>query len=132
MDDRSEARYDPKMLSEARGARAARYAALERQKRELRRERDALLIALARHGGEQGLAASLQVAPEVAAKLLADARGRAGAEAADEASVGRPGLDAGARDAEARWAEADTYYEALGSGPPTTFSRRGAWRKPRR
>jgi hypothetical protein len=126
MDDRSDTRRVRELLSDAGGARAARYAELERQKRELRDERDALLIALARDGGERGLAASLQVAPEVARRLLSQARNSAGAEPSDERALASP-LGLGSRDpadADRRWAEADTYYEALGAGPPATFARR--------
>jgi hypothetical protein len=129
MDDRSDTRRVRELLSSGGGARAARYAELERQKQGLRRERDSLLIALARHGGERGLAESLQIPPEVASKLLADARARAGAGPGPEGSI-PPGI--AADDAEGPWGEADAYYEALGAGPPTAFSRRASWPRPRR
>jgi hypothetical protein len=129
MDDRSETRRVRELLSDGSGGRVARYTELERQKQELRRERDSLLIALARHGGEQGLARSLQIPPEAAAKLLADARARAGAVPDPEGSIrSRIAAD----DAERPWGEADAYYEALGAGPPAAFSRRAAWPRPRR
>jgi hypothetical protein len=101
---------------------AARCIARERQKKELRRERDALLVRLARDLGEQGLAESFGVARPVIGKLLADTRARLDAGDAQqdmgEIVVRRISAD---RD---RWAEADAHYEALGSGPTITARQR--------
>jgi hypothetical protein len=94
---------------------AARYLARERQKRELRRERDGVVLALAKDLGELGLAERLGVSANVVAKLLADARARREregcADAEQEIVVRRLGVD------RERWAEADAYYEALGGAP---------------
>ncbi len=55
---------------------AARYVARERQKDELRDERDRLVLDLGRDLGPQGLAQRLGVAPAAIDKLLQDARSR--------------------------------------------------------
>jgi hypothetical protein len=129
MHDRSAARDRcGSLLDPRRDGSVARYIALERQKQELRSERDALLIAVARDVGEEGVAERLQLAPEVAAKLLAGARGRAGAEALDETIVPARLAAGSSRRAQAdsRWTEVDAYYEALGCGQPSRFARRSA------
>jgi hypothetical protein len=93
---------------------AARYVIRERQKKELRRERDAIVLAVAKDLGEQGLAERLGVGQPAAAKLLAGARERLDATrspAEHEIAARRLGGD---RD---RWAEADAHYEQLGRGP---------------
>ena len=105
---------------------AARFLERERQKQELRRERDAIVLALARDYGEGGLAESLGVSGTVAGKLVANARERlndgASGEGEPEITVRRLGVDS------QRWAEADAHYEALGSGP-SLRDRRGAPRR---
>jgi hypothetical protein len=105
----------------ASSTNAARHIARERQKRELRRERDAIVLAIARDLGEQGLAERLGVAQPVVDKLLADARDRlgAGVPAPQEAEMS---VRRQTRDRE-RWAEADAHYEALGSGPAVSDRR---------
>ncbi len=94
---------------------AARYLARERQKQELRRERDSVVLALAKDLGAQGMAERLGVSPRVVEKLLADARARRDREGSTDAEqeivVRRLGVD------RERWAEADAHYEALGSAP---------------
>jgi hypothetical protein len=105
---------------------AARFLARERQKQELRRERDAIVVALARDFGEGGLAESLGVSGAVVGKLVAGARERLGegpdGEGEPQITVRRLGADS------QRWAEVDAHYEALGSGPSLT-DRRGAPRR---
>jgi hypothetical protein len=96
----------------------ARYLALQRQKKELRGERDLVVLALGRDIGERALAERLDVTQETVGKLLADARGRLNvgfSPTEPMITVGRPG-----RDPE-RWAEVDTYYEALGGRPRFSF-----------
>jgi hypothetical protein len=92
----------------------------------VRRERDAILVALARDFGEGGLAESMGVSGAVVGKLVAGARERLGAAASGEGgpeiTVRRLGTDSG------RWAEVDAHYEALGSGP-SLRDRRGAPRR---
>ncbi len=92
---------------------AARYLARERQKQELRRERDGIVLALAKDLGEQGMAERLGVSRRVVEKLLADARARREREGpagvVPEIVVRRLGVD------RERWAEADAHYEALGN-----------------
>ncbi len=102
-------------------ANVARHIARERQKVELRRERDRLVLELARDRG--GLAEQLGVSPAVSDKLLADARERLGAHpSATMQQIAARRL----RTDPSRWAEVDAYYEALGHGldrddasPPT-------------
>jgi homoserine dehydrogenase len=93
----------------------ASYLARERQKQELRRERDGIVLALAKDLGEQGMAERLGVSRRVVEKLLADARARrereGPADAEPEIVVRRLGVD------RERWAQADDHYEALGSAP---------------
>jgi hypothetical protein len=108
-------------LDDVASMNAARYIARERQKRELRRERDVLVLGLARGLGEQGLAERLGVRAPVIGKLLSDAQARLDAGAsppADGFVVRRLG---GGHD---RWADADAHYEALGRGPALTDRRR--------
>ena len=87
----------------------ARYFAREREKQELRRERDVAMLRIARDLGEGALAKGLDVSPAVVGTLIAGARERLDASTY---TVRNTGAD---RD---RWAEVDTYYEALGSRPP--------------
>ena len=92
----------------------AHYFAREREKQELRRERDAVMLRIAGDLGIAGLAQQLDVTPVVVDKLVADARERLGAgspAAGPTITIRRVAAD---RD---RWAEVDTYYEALGSRP---------------
>jgi hypothetical protein len=90
-----------------------RYLVRERQKEELRRERDTLVLAIARDIGERALAERLEVPPETVGKLL----GGAGNRLNVGLSPTEPMITARrvSRD-QHRWAEIDTYYEALGSG----------------
>jgi hypothetical protein len=92
---------------------AARYIARERQKEDLRRERDHLVVDLARDLGEQGLSESLGVTPRVVGDLLAGARARleARARSASGPEITARRLRGGRPD---RWADADDLYEALG------------------
>lgn len=106
---------DDLRLTSAHGGSVAGYLARERQKAELRRERDAVVLALANDLGERGLAACVGVAPTVIGRLVADANDRlqGGLPDAPEAIRARRVSSAGER-----WAEADAHYEALGSGLP--------------
>lgn len=60
------------------GGRAARYMAFEREKAELRRERDELVLRIAGDLGPRRLAASLGVTEQVCERMLAAARERQG------------------------------------------------------
>jgi hypothetical protein len=95
---------------------AARLIQRERQKRQLRRERDTLVLSIAREHGEQGLAQQLGLTPTVAGKLLAGARERL-ASGSPEILARRLGAD---RD---RFAAADAHFASLGEAP-ALFDRR--------
>ena len=81
----------------------------ERQKRELRRERDRVVLDLADSLGTQGLARSLGTSVATAETHVLRSRARIAA--------GPPRITArrSGRDPE-RWSEADRLYEALGRG----------------
>ncbi|MGO9488644.1 MAG: hypothetical protein ACLQBB_06415 [Solirubrobacteraceae bacterium] len=102
------------LLTGRRDARAARHLAVEREKAELRRERDRMMLDLARELGSAGLAERLGIAPSAMLRLLQEARERLGAPAAQGAS---PTQEISVRRmpvADIRWAHADAHYEALG------------------
>lgn len=102
------------LLEGGEPTRAARYLALERQKQELRRERDRLMLDLARGLGPVGLAERLGVSPPAVAKLVEGARERLGSGLA-ERDLEAPQISARRlRNGDERWAEADAHYEALG------------------
>lgn len=104
--------HDRELLVRSRDARTVtRFFAREREKQELRRERDALMLRIARDLGEGGLAARLDVTPAVVGKLLAGAR-----ERLDTSAITVRRMSANRE----RWADVDTYYEALGSRPRTS------------
>jgi hypothetical protein len=86
----------------------ARYFAREREKQEVRRERDVVMLGIARNLGEGALAERLDVRPAVVDRMLASAR-----ERLDVPTITIRRVSA-SRD---RWADVDTYYEALGSRP---------------
>jgi hypothetical protein len=119
MDDRRPGRRnggDHEVLVGERDARTvARYFAREREKQELRRERDVVMLGIARHLGEGALAEQLDVPPAMVDKLLASARERLNTSTI---TIRRMGAN---RD---RWADVDIYYEALGSRPPISARRR--------
>jgi hypothetical protein len=79
----------------------------ERQKRELRRERDRIVLDLAQSLGPEGLARSLGTTAATAELMVARARGRV------SASPRLISARRAARDPD-RWGEADRHYEALG------------------
>jgi hypothetical protein len=120
MDTRRQSRggdRDHDLLGGSRGGQSvARYFAREREKRELRRERDVVVVRLAGNLGMGMLARELDVAPAVASKLVADARERLNADTTITVRRAR-------RDRE-RWADVDTYFEALGSRAGMLRSRR--------
>ena len=121
------------------GGRAARYMAIEREKAELRRERDELVLRIAGDLGPRRLAASLGVTEQVCERMLAAARERQGEdqfapgvrrsaritvrrlrESRAQELVGRTDRAAGLGSHEpgaprpTRWADLDAYYERLG------------------
>jgi len=100
------------------GHAAARYLARECQKKELRRERDELVLAIARKGGERALVEQLDVTQENLGKLLAGARERLNGDGSSPTIT----IRRLSRDPD-RWAELDSYYEALGSRPGFTVRR---------
>ena len=107
-------RTEHELLPESGAVRTVtRYLVRERQKEELRRERDTLVLAIARDIGEHALAERLEVPQQTVAKLLGDAGKRLNVGV----SPTEPMITARrlSRDRH-RWAEIDTYYEALGSG----------------
>ena len=122
MDARFSSGDDDDVLVEREEATSvARYLERERQKRELRRERDAVLLSIARDLGENSLASCMGVAPDVIGRLVADADSRLNANSPSaEPAISARRLGAG----DDRWADADAHYEALGSGPRIT-ARRG-------
>ena len=95
---------------------AARVLARERQKAQLRRERDHILLALGADLGREGLARRLGASDEVAGKLLERARERLSREGSPWTQDGiaarrmRPDPN--------RWLEADSHFEALGRSMP--------------
>ncbi len=111
------------MIDGANSMNAVRCIARERQKKELRRERDALLVRLARDLGERGLAESFGVARPVIGKLLAYTRARLDASGAQH-GTGEIVVRRISADHDRCWAEADAHYEALGSGPTITAGQR--------
>ena len=92
----------------------ARYIARERQKHDLRCERDAVVLALARDLGVRVLAERMDVTLTAIDRLVEGARDRLGARASSEESmiVARR-----LRADPERWADADAHFEALGSRP---------------
>jgi hypothetical protein len=112
-------------------APAAANAALERQKRELRRERDRVVLGLAHELGPERLAELFGVREAAIEKLIDDAQGRTpeaasraapsarlagrGARAPRRILPGRPPRFTRSPD---RWADADDHYEALGRAEP--------------
>ena len=116
---------DDRTVATGEGGTARRLIARERQKAEIRRERDEMLMAIARDIGPDGFAQRLGADAEVTHALLDSARRRlADAEARTAVSQIRasrrtvPDSD--------RWADADRQYEALGRGErprPRRFTR---------
>jgi hypothetical protein len=107
---------DREVLVGERDARTvARFFAREREKQELRRERDAVVLGIARNLGEGALVEQLGVTPAVVDRLLVSAR-----ERLNTSTITIRRMSAN-RD---RWADVDTYYEALGSRPRLSPRRR--------
>lgn len=102
------------LLEGGEQARVARYIALQREKQELRRERDHLMLHLAADLGPDELARRFGVESPVIAKLLDGARGRLNTAGGDgdgaRAEISARRVRAG----EPRWLVADAHYEALG------------------
>jgi hypothetical protein len=99
----------------------ARYLARERQKAELRRERDVVVLAVAKDLGERALADRMGVAPDVIGKVVADAHDRLDGSLPDARGAITARRLSSPGD---RWADADAHYEALASGPQLTARRR--------
>jgi hypothetical protein len=112
-------------------APAAASAALERQRCELRRERDRVVLGLAQELGPERLAELFGVREAAIEKLIEGAQGRtqeAAPGAAPSARLAGPGTRAPRRilpgrpprftRSPDRWAEADDHYEALGRDDP--------------
>ncbi len=95
-------------------ARVARYIALEREKQELRRERDHVMLQLAGQLGPAELARRFGVEPPVIAKLLDGARGRLNGLPAEGDHVAGEISARRVRAGERRWVAADAHFEALG------------------
>jgi len=94
--------------------RATRHIAVERQKDELRRERDHLMLDLARELGPIALAERFGVTSSAMSRLVDEARERLSVRATGRGS-GEPEISARRLvTGEARWADADADYEALG------------------
>jgi hypothetical protein len=91
----------------AANARAARHIARERQKAELRRERDRMLVSIGEQLGSDGLAQQLGASRSAAETMIARARERL-AEAGPNLTARRMPPDPD------RWADADSRYEQLG------------------
>jgi hypothetical protein len=123
MDSRSLGGRDDEVHLDSRDAwSVARYIGRERQKHDLRRERDVVVLALARDLGECALAQRMDVTEAAIDKLVEGARDRLGAGASSE----EPMIVARRLRADPdRWAEADAHFAALGSGPRIRL-RRGA------
>jgi hypothetical protein len=113
-------RLEDPPASGAREASVARRVACERQKAELRRERDRMLLAIGDQLGAGGLAQQLGSSEAVADAMIARARERlqdAGPDLGSRRSGNPPDPD--------RWAEADRLYEALGRADPTRLGPQG-------
>ena len=107
-------RDDDVHLDSREAGSVARYIARERQKHDLRRERDVVVLALARDLGARELAERMDVTHTAIDRLVEGARDRLGAGASSEESI----IVARRLRADPdRWADADAHFEALGSGP---------------
>jgi hypothetical protein len=122
MDSPSPGGRDDKVHLDSRDAGSvAHFIARERQKHDLRRERDVLVLALARDLGERALAERMDVTQAAIDRLVEGARDRLGAGASSE----KPMIVARRLRADPeRWADADAHFEALGSGPQIRLRRR--------
>lgn len=110
---------DLQLASRAAGS-VARYLARERQKAEIRRERDVVVLAVTKDLGERVLADRMGVAPVVISKVVADARDRVRGSRPDaRGAITARRLSLACH----RWADADAHYEALASGPQLTARR---------
>jgi hypothetical protein len=113
--DPSQVGADRDLLVEGGGqTRVADHVALEREKQELRRERDHLMLDLAADLGPADLARRFGVEEPVIARLLEGARRRLHGSSTEHddgpAEISARRLRTGAP----RWAAADAHYEALG------------------
>ena len=102
-------------------------SALDRQKRELRRERDRVVLALAEELGQERLAELFGVREPSIERLVDAAQGRVGETALGAAPAGAgaraprrisPGGPPRFTRSPDRWADADDHYEALGRAEP--------------
>jgi hypothetical protein len=95
-------------------ARVARYIALEREKDELRRERDHVILDLEADLGPAVLAQRFGVEPPVIAKLLEGARRRLNSAPSEDGHLTAEIIARRVRAAEPRWVLADAHLAALG------------------
>jgi hypothetical protein len=95
-------------------ARVARYIALEREKDQLRRERDHLILDLAASLGPAVLAQRFGVEPPVIAKLLEGARRRLNSAPGEDDDLRAEIVARRVRATEPRWVVADAHFAALG------------------
>lgn len=106
---------ESEVLLESDGrARVARYLALEREKQELRRERDHLVLDLAAGLGEAGLSQQLGLTASATTRLLEGARERLGGGAGEHDCATREINARRGHRGQSRWVAADAHYEALG------------------
>lgn len=122
MDPRSLGGRDDEVRLDSRDAGfVARYIGRERQKRDLRRERDVLLLALAKDLGERVFAERMDLTEAAIDKLVKCARDRLGAFAsAEEPTISARHLRADPD----RWADADAHFAALGRARQIRLRRR--------
>jgi hypothetical protein len=102
------------LVDGAEQTRVARYLALEREKDQLRRERDHLILDLAASLGPAVLAQRFGVEPPVIAKLLEGARGRLNGTPGEEDQLAAEIVARRVHATEPRWIVADAHFEALG------------------
>jgi hypothetical protein len=116
MDQEQSSRHHQRdlLVEGAEPARVARYIALEREKDQLRRERDHLILDLEASLGPAVLAQRFGVEPAVIAKLLEGARGRLNSAPGEDDRLGAEIIARRVRASEPRWVVADAHFEALG------------------
>jgi hypothetical protein len=102
------------LVEGAEPARVARYIALEREKDQLRRERDHLILDLEASLGPAVLAQRFGVEPSVIARLLAGARGRLNSAPGEDDHLGAEIIARRVHATEPRWVVADAHFETLG------------------
>jgi hypothetical protein len=102
------------LIDDGEQTSVARHMAVEREKQELRRERDHVLLDLAADLGPAELARRFGVEPPVIASLLDGARGRLNSAPGERTSQPAEISVRRLRTGEPRWGAADAHYESLG------------------